>query len=123
MLNSSRNFTSTLPSNCAYYPGAKPGKKHALNKQYVLNSELRLLTRVYGMRTLFAAYGLPEQVVSDNGPQFTSEDFKDFIKENHIKHILSTPYHPSTNGLAKRFVQTFKKAMRTSDNSGKPLSY
>ena len=35
-------------SNCAYYPGAKPGKKHALNKQYALNSELRLLTRVYG---------------------------------------------------------------------------
>ena len=33
------------------------------------------------MRTLFAAYGLPEQVVSDNGPQFTSEEFKDFIKE------------------------------------------
>ena len=28
----------------AYYPGAKPGKKHALNKQYALNSELRLLT-------------------------------------------------------------------------------
>ena len=32
--------------------GVKPGKKHALNMQYVLNSELRLLTRVYGMRTL-----------------------------------------------------------------------
>jgi len=30
-----------------HYPGAKPGKKHALNMQYALNSELRLLTRVY----------------------------------------------------------------------------
>ena len=36
-------------SNCAYYPGAKPGRKHALNNQYALNSELRLLTRVYSM--------------------------------------------------------------------------
>ena len=36
----------TLLSNCAYYPGAKPGKKHVLNKQYALNSELHLLTRV-----------------------------------------------------------------------------
>ena len=38
----------TVLSNCAYYPGAKPGKKHALNNQYTPNSELRLLTRVYG---------------------------------------------------------------------------
>ena len=75
------------------------------------------------MRALFAAHGLPEQVVSDNGPQFTSEEFKDFMKGNHIKHILSTPYHPSTNRLAVRFVQTFKKAMWASENSGKPLSY
>ena len=37
-----------LLSNCAYYPGAKPGKKYALNKQYALLSQLRLLTRVYG---------------------------------------------------------------------------
>ena len=35
--------------NCAYYPGAKPGKKYALNKQYALLSQLRLLTRVYGI--------------------------------------------------------------------------
>ena len=39
----------SLLSNCTYYLGAKPGKKHALNKEYAVNSELRLLTRVYGM--------------------------------------------------------------------------
>ena len=49
MLNLSRKFTGTQLSNCAYYPGAKPGKKHALIKQYALNSELHLLTRVYGI--------------------------------------------------------------------------
>ena len=63
------------------------------------------------MRGMFAAYGLPEQVVSDNGPQFTSQEFAEFMKRNGIKHIKSTPYHPSTNGLAERFVQTFKRAM------------
>ena len=63
---------------------------------------------------------LSMQVVSDNGPQFSS---KDFMNGNHIKHILSTPYHPSTNRLAERFFQTFKKAIRASESSGKPLSY
>ena len=75
------------------------------------------------LRTLFASYGLPEQVVSDNGSQFTSEEFADFMKGNHIKHIRSTPYHPSTNGLAERFVQTFKQAMRASEQSGRPFHH
>ena len=69
---------------------------------------------IEALRSLFAKYGLPEQLVSDNGPQFTSEEFADFMKVNGIKHIRSAPYHPSTNGLAERFVQTFKRAMKTS---------
>ena len=58
------------------------------------------------MRTLFGSYGIPEQVVSDNRPQFTSDEFAQFMRQNCVKHIRSTPYHPSTNGLAERFVQT-----------------
>ena len=69
---------------------------------------------IEALRSLFAKYSLPEQLVSDNRPQFTSEEFADFIKANRIKHIRSAPYHPSTNGLAESFVQTFKRAMKTS---------
>ena len=53
------------------------------------------------LRRMFAAYGLLEQVVSDNGSQFTSQEFAEFMKRNGIKHRKSTPYHPSTNGLAE----------------------
>ena len=61
---------------------------------------------------MFATYGLPQQLVSDNGPQFTSTEFADFLKQNGIKHIKSAPYHPSTNGAAERFVHTLKHALK-----------
>ena len=67
-------------------------------------------------------YGLPEQIVSDNGPQFVSEDFAVFLKINGIKHTRSAPYHPSTNGLAERFVQSMKQALKASVGNGLSLS-
>lgn len=75
------------------------------------------------LRHLFAAYGLPEQVVSDNGPQFTSGEFKVFLKGNGVRHILSAPYHPSSNGAAERFVQTFKQAMKASNTESHSVAY
>ena len=49
---------------------------------------------------LFASYGLPEQIVTDNGPQFTSDEFSHFLKQNGVKHIRCSPYHPASNGMA-----------------------
>ena len=56
------------------------------------------------LRELFSRYGVPTQIVSDNGPQFVSQEFEHFLKMNGVKHIKSAPYHPSANGLAERFV-------------------
>ena len=61
-------------------------------------------------RKLFTTHGLPELLVSDNGPQFTADEFWAFIRRNGIKHIGSAPYHAATNGIAECFVQTFKQA-------------
>ena len=64
------------------------------------------------LRTIFATHGLPQKVVTDNGPTFTSSEFQDFMSKNGIKLIHSAPYHPSTNGLAERAVQSFKLGIK-----------
>lgn len=62
---------------------------------------------------LFAAYGAPVTLVSDNGPQFAAGEFKSFLQKSGVKfHKLSAPYHPATNGQAERYVQTVKKALK-----------
>ena len=66
------------------------------------------------MRAVFAVHGLPETLVTDNGSVFTSSEFVEFTKKNGIHHIRSSPYHPASNGLAERAVQTFKAGMKKS---------
>ena len=73
------------------------------------------------LRNLFARFGIPEQIVSDNGAQFVSEEFQVFVKSNGIRHITSVPYHPATDGLAERAVQTFKQALHSMHQSSRPV--
>ena len=60
------------------------------------------------LRKIFARFGLPTTIVTDNGRNFVSSEFNEFLHRNGIKHLMSAPYHPSSNGLAERAVQTFK---------------
>lgn len=66
------------------------------------------------LRDSFVRFGIPEQIVSDNGRQFVSSEFRRFCKNNGIRHT-SSAYHLRTNGEAERFVQTFKKSVHNSE--------
>ena len=64
------------------------------------------------LRDVFARFGLPDRIVSDNASNFVSAEFSQCLNNNGIKHTTSAPYHPASNGLAERVVKTFKAGMR-----------
>uniref|UniRef100_A0A147BN06 RNA-directed DNA polymerase n=1 Tax=Ixodes ricinus TaxID=34613 RepID=A0A147BN06_IXORI len=66
------------------------------------------------LRPMFARFGTPDVIRSDNGPQFASADFKSFTRDWSIKHVTSSPYYPQSNGAAERTVQTGKQLLRKS---------
>lgn len=57
-------------------------------------------------------------LVTDNGPQFDNALITRFCKEENIQHIRTPPYHPQSNGLAERFVDSFKRMVIKSKSSG-----
>lgn len=63
------------------------------------------------LKNIFARFGIPNKLISDNGPQFSSSEFKDFVNQWEIDHVTSSPLYPRSNGLAERNVQTVKKLM------------
>ena len=64
------------------------------------------------LREIFCDKGLPSMLVSDNAPQFTSYEFQEFMKANNVLHTTCAPFHPSSNGLAERAVQTVKNGLK-----------
>ncbi|CAB4024342.1 sec1 family domain-containing 2 [Paramuricea clavata] len=70
-------------------------------------------------KSIFARHRIPREVKSDNGPQYTSQEFGKFAQEWNIQHTTTSPYHPQANGLAERSVQTVKNLLNKANRDGR----
>ena len=76
-------------------------------------------TVVNHTKSIFARHGIPEVVRSDNGPQYTAMEYKQFAQEWKFEHQTSSPYYPKSNGLAEKAVQIVKRLLSKSKQDGK----
>ena len=60
----------------------------------------------------FGRYGIPDEIVCDNGPQFASAEFKRYTTDHNIRHIASSPRYSQSNELAERTVETAKTFLK-----------
>ena len=78
-------------------------------------SGLRSSDVVNKMKIVFARHGVPMEVLSDNGPQFIGQSFKDFQNEYNFEWNSSSPGYQQSNGMAESAIKVAKRILRQSD--------
>ncbi len=69
------------------------------------------------LKGIFQENGIPERVISDNGPQYSSEEFREFARKWEFDHITSSPGFPQSNGMIERAIQTVKNCLKDAKES------
>ena len=64
---------------------------------------------IRALKEYISIWGLPHQIVTDNGPAFASEQFQEFVLRNAIKYTKTVPYYPASNAAAENAVHFKKK--------------
>ena len=75
------------------------------------------------LKSIFARWGIPDCIISDNGPCFASQEFADFVQFLHTTHTTSSPHHPQANGQAESGVKIAKMIVRQPDPFQALLAY
>ena len=68
-------------------------------------------------KQIFSEHGIPQRVVTDNGPQYDSDTYRKFAKEWCFDHVTSSPHYPKSNGFTECTVRTVKITMKKAKSS------
>uniref|UniRef100_A0A1A8FRD6 Integrase catalytic domain-containing protein n=1 Tax=Nothobranchius korthausae TaxID=1143690 RepID=A0A1A8FRD6_9TELE len=100
------------------------GKDYLLIIDYYSNfPEIALLTSttagnvITHVKSVFARHGIPETVVSDNGPCYICKEWQNFDREYGFHHVTSSPQHPQANGKAEKGVHIIKQLLKKATDS------
>ena len=77
---------------------------------------------IRAFRSIFSRTGLPICLVTDNGPQFISDETEGYLKSCGIKHVTVPTYSPKSNGMCERLVQTFKSALKKMSETSRDVA-
>ena len=77
------------------------------------------------MKSIFAEYGVPDTLITDNGPCYNSKEFKSFTQKYNFEHVTSSPHYHEGNGLEEKYVDIIKdqlqKALDSKEDSYKSM--
>ncbi|MCP3663284.1 MAG: DDE-type integrase/transposase/recombinase, partial [Gammaproteobacteria bacterium] len=90
--------------------------------EYFLTQKATSMIVIKFLTDLFARFGNPLELLSDNGPQFTSDEFENFCADRNIKHTLCPVYTPERNGLVERMNRNLKNSAQIADHSGQKFA-
>ena len=101
-------------------PRASDGSKYILTivdfstrwPEAVALRNIEAVTVAEAMVEVFCRVGIPKEVLSDRGSQFTSTMMSEFYRLMNVRGLQTTPYHPMCNGLCERFNGTLKKMLK-----------
>ena len=82
-----------------------------LPSHYQLGKNTTSTAIISALKSIFSQHGIPETLMSDNGPQYTAREFQEFSSNYHFHHITCSPYYPQSNGLAERGVRAMKQLL------------
>jgi len=76
---------------------------------------------IHFFNNIFATQGIPLLLITDNGTNYTSAEFAQFMNELGVHHVTSSPHHHQSNGRAEAAVKVAKSLLKRAENEAKPL--
>ena len=70
------------------------------------------------LKAIFSEFGVPDVLISDNGPCYTGEQFKVAMRKLNITHVTISPHHHQSNGLAEVYVRIVKNLLSKAKETG-----